>query len=137
MQPSEWNPVAELEAIQRRLNRAMGERWVQGAHRCGGFTPSVDIQETDAEFIVKADLPDVKRDGLKIHVQDAVVAIEGERSNDREGTGTRFYKAEREYGRFVRRLELPMAVESGKVSAEFKDGVLKVVLPKAAARRRH
>jgi HSP20 family protein len=95
--------------------------------------PAVDIQETDAEFIVKADLPDVTKDEIKVHVQNGVLAIEGERKREKEEKGRRFHKMEREYGRFVRRFEMPTDIDGDKVRAEFKDGVLNVFLPKAPA----
>src|SRR4029450_9975399 len=97
------------------------------------FMPAVDIEETDAEFIVKADLPEVKKEEIKVHVQEGVLTIEGERKQQKEERGKRFHKIEREYGRFVRRFALPTEVNSEKVRAEFKDGVLSVALPKAPA----
>ena len=97
------------------------------------FLPAVDIQETEGEFIVKADLPDVKKEEIKIQMQNGVLAIEGERKQEKEEKGKRFHKVEREYGRFIRRFELPTDVDAEKVRAEFKNGVLHVIVPKSAA----
>lgn len=134
MQLTRWNPFVELDEIQQRLNRMLVDRPAKtGASGFADFMPAVDIQETDAEFIVKADLPDVKKDDIKIHIQNGVLAIEGERRKEKEETGKRFHKVEREYGRFVRRFELPTDVDADKVHAEFKDGVLNVAVPKAPA----
>jgi HSP20 family protein len=132
MQLTRWNPFVELDEIQQRLNRLLVDRPAKAADTgFADFLPAVDIQETDAEFLVKADLPEVKKEDIKIHLQDGVLAIEGERRKEKEEKGKRFHKIEREYGRFVRRFELPIDVDAAKVRAEFKEGVLNVVLPKA------
>jgi HSP20 family protein len=94
------------------------------------FVPAIDVHETDAAFVVTADLPDVKKEEVKVQVLDGMLSIEGERHREKEEKGKRFHKIEREYGRFVRRLVLPTDVDAAKVSAEFKDGVLRVQLPK-------
>jgi HSP20 family protein len=134
MQLTRWNPFMELDQIQQRLNRLFLDRPLKGHDEpFADFMPAVDITETDADFIVKADLPEVKKEDIKVHVDDGVLAIEGERKQEKEETGRRFYKIEREYGRFVRRFSLPTEVEADRVRAEFKNGVLEVVLPKAAA----
>jgi len=136
MQLTRWNPFVELDEMQQRLNRLLADRPVKGIDTgFADFMPAVDIQETDAAFVVKADLPDVKKEDIKIHVQDGVLAIEGERQKEKEETGKRFHKVERQFGRFVRRFELPTDIAAEKVRAEFKDGVLNVVLPKAPAAR--
>lgn len=134
MQLTRWNPFVELDEIQQRLNRLMIDVPAKGADKgFGDFMPAVDIEETDADFIVKADLPDVKKDDIKVHMQAGLLVIEGERRKKTEEKGKRFHKVEREYGRFVRRFELPTDVDADKVRAEFKDGVLNVVVPKAPA----
>ena len=136
MQLTRWNPFVELDEMQQRLNRLLADRPVKGTDPgFADFMPAVDIQETDAEFVVKADLPDVKKEDIKIHLQDGVLAIEGERQKEKEEKGKRFHKVERQFGRFVRRFELPTDIAAEKVRAEFKDGVLNVVLPKAPAAR--
>jgi HSP20 family protein len=134
MQLTRWNPFVELDEIQQRLNRLFLDRSAKtGDASFADFMPPVDIEETETEFVVKADLPDVKKDEIKIHVQEGVLAIEGERKHTKEEKGKRFHKVEREYGRFVRRFALPIELDAEKVHAEFKDGVLTVTLPKAPA----
>ena len=136
MQLTRWNPFVEIDEIQQRLNRLFLDRTASktaGEPSFADFMPPVDIEETDAEFVVKADLPDVKKEEIRIHVQDGVLAIEGERKQEKEEKGKRFHKIEREYGRFVRRFALPTDVDAEHVRAEFKNGVLNVVLPKAPA----
>ena len=134
MQLTRWNPFVELDEIQHRLNRLFLDRAAKTTGDAfADFMPAVDIQETDTEFIVKADLPDVKKDDVKVKVQEGVLAIEGERRQEKEEKGKRFHKIEREYGKFVRRFALPTDIDGDKVRAEFKDGVLNVMLPKSPA----
>lgn len=136
MQLTKWDPFVELGEMQQRLNRLFGERpFATQAEGFADFMPAVDIQETDTEFIVKADLPEVKKEDVKVQVQDGVLVIEGERQKEKEEKGKRFHKVEREYGKFVRRFALPADVDAGKTQAEFKDGVLRIALEKTATAR--
>jgi HSP20 family protein len=97
-----WDPFRELEGIQARLNRMFGERPLPG---------------TDGEDV-------------KVEFDDGVLTVEGERKQEKEEEGKKFHKMERAYGKFVRRFALPTEVDATKVSAEFKEGVLNVHLPK-------
>jgi HSP20 family protein len=131
-----WDPFYELEGIQTRLNRLFGDlpaRRTEEADFFGNWAPAVDIHETDAEYTVKADLPDVRKEDVKVELDNGVLTVEGERKQEKEEKGKKFHKVERAYGRFVRRFALPTEIDGTKVQAEFKDGVLKIRLPKAAA----
>ena len=101
------------------------------------WTPAIDVQENEAEYLVKADLPDIKKDDVKITIDDGVLSMEGERKQEKEEQTKKFHKVERVYGKFVRRLALPTDVDQAKVMAEVKDGVLRVHLPKAAHAKPH
>jgi len=96
------------------------------------WEPPVDIQETEKEFVLKADLPDVKKEDVKVEFEDGVLTFEGERKQEKEEKGKRFHKIERSYGKFVRRFALPTDVDGAHAKADFKDGVLNVHLPKTA-----
>jgi HSP20 family protein len=111
-----WDPFRELDGDELSF-----AEWV----------PAVDIQETDNEYVVKADLPEVKKEDVKVEFEDGVLSVEGERKQEREEKGKKFHKVERAYGKFVRRFALPTEVDATKVSAEFKEGVLSVHLPKS------
>ena len=129
-----WDPFRELEGIQARLNRMFGEPPLRGAPDAVAFAdwaPAVDIQETDGEYLVKADLPDVKKEDVKVELEDGVLTVEGERKQEKEEKGKKFHKIERAYGKFVRRFALPTEVDATKLSADFKEGVLNVHLPKS------
>jgi HSP20 family protein len=130
-----WDPFRELEGVQARLNRMFGERPLRGIDGDASFAewaPAVDIQETDTEYVIKADLPEVKKEEVKVEFADGVLTVEGERRLEKEEKGKKFHKIEREYGKFVRRFALPTEVDAGRLSAEFKEGVLNVHLPKSA-----
>jgi HSP20 family protein len=131
-----WDPMREFEDMQSRLNRLMS-RWPNGPERddeslFAGWSPAVDVEESDKEYLIKADLPEVKKDDVKVMFEDGVLTIEGERKKEQEEKGKKFHKIEREYGKFVRRFGVPNEVDTAKVQAEFKDGVLNVHLPKTA-----
>jgi HSP20 family protein len=97
-----------------------------------GWSPAVDVQETDKEYLIKADLPDVKKEDVKVELLDGTLTIEGERQQEKEEKGKTFHKIEREYGKFLRRFAMPSEVDASKVQADFKNGVLNVHLPKSA-----
>ena len=128
-----WSPFRELEDMQTRLNRMLNETPDRSDEpfAFADWAPAVDIQETDAAYSVKADLPEVKKEDIKIELHDGVLSIEGERTKEKEEKGKKFHRIERQYGQFVRRFVLPNEVDAAKVKAEFKDGVLSVQLPKS------
>lgn len=96
----------------------------------GNWNPPVDVQETDKEFILTADLPDVKKEDVRVEFDDGVLTVEGERKQEKEEKGKKFHRVEREYGRFFRRFVVPTDVDGEHTKAYFKDGVLHVHLPK-------
>ena len=130
-----WTPFRELEGIEARLNRMVGERPLRGFEgedlAFASWTPAVDVQETEKEYVIKADLPEVKKEDVTVEFDDGVLIVEGERKLEREEKGKTFHKVERGYGKFVRRFALPTEVDGTKISAEFKEGVLNVHLPKS------
>ena len=131
-----WEPFRELERMQAHLNRMFGERpfpaFDDDELAFGEWAPAVDIQETDKEYLIQADLPDVKKEDVKVEFADGVLVVEGERRREKEEQGKKFHKIEREYGKFVRRFALPTEIDATQLSAQFKDGVLNVHLPKSA-----
>jgi len=132
-----WNPLRELEDIQAGLNRFFNDAQLRRPEVNGPFfadwAPAVDIQETDKEYLIKAELPEVKKEDVKVEVVDGVLTIGGERTQEKQEKGKKFHKVERLYGTFVRQFALPTEVDAAKVQAEYKDGMLNVHLPKTAA----
>jgi HSP20 family protein len=136
-----WDPFKEMEETQNRLARILGLAPARAAN--GGqevmtvteWAPSVDIIEDDKEWLLKADLPEVKKEDVKVTVEKGVLTITGERKFEKEEKDKRYHRIERSYGNFLRSFTLPDAADGSKVNAEFKDGVLKVHLPKGEQAR--
>jgi HSP20 family protein len=95
------------------------------------WTPTVDISETDTGFEIKAEIPDVKKEDVKVTLEEGVLTIQGVRKQEKEDKGRRYHRIERAYGSFVRSFSLPDLVDEDKVKAEFKDGILNLHLPKS------
>jgi HSP20 family protein len=136
MNLTKFDPFRELEDVSTRLSRIFGQppaRLTFGRDDAlsADWAPAVDVQETDSEYLVKADLPDVKKEDVTVEIVDGTLNVRGERHKEKEEKGKRFHLIEREYGRFERRLAVPAGVDAQKVAAEFKDGVLRVHLPKS------
>jgi len=136
-----WDPFKEMEESQNRLARIFGltpARLPNGGKESMTITewaPSVDISEDDKEYLVKADLPEVKKEDVKVTVENGVLTITGERKFEKEEKDKKYHRIERSYGNFLRSFTLPDAADGSKVNAEFKDGVLKVHLPKSEKAR--
>ena len=131
-----WDPFRELEEVSDRLNRMFAR---PAAARTNGketmivadWAPSVDISETEGEYQIKAEIPDVKKEDVKVTLEDGVLTIQGERKHEKEEKGKKFHRIERSYGSFVRTFSLPDVIDEEKVKADFKDGVLNLHLPKS------
>jgi HSP20 family protein len=131
-----WDPFRELEEVSDRLNRMFARPAAARTNDketmiVADWTPSVDISETDGEYQIKAEIPDVKKEDVKVTVEDGVLTIQGERKHEKEEKGKKFHRIERSYGSFVRTFSLPDVIDEEKVKAEFKDGVLNLYLPKS------
>lgn len=130
-----WNPSREMGSLENRLERLFGltlpsRNGEKEAMTVAQWTPLVDISEDDNEYLVKAELPELKKEEVKVNVENGELTISGERKIEKEEKGKKFHRIERSYGSFLRSFTLPEAVSADKVSAEFKDGVLTVHLPK-------
>ena len=134
-QMSRLYPFREIEDIERRLE-SLFDRTPFGRAReeslaKGQWWPSVDITETDKEYVVKADLPEVARSDVKVTFREGGLEISGERKEEKEESGRRFHRTERSYGSFLRTFALPAGAEGEKAKAEFQNGVLCVKIPKS------
>jgi HSP20 family protein len=134
-----FDAFRELEEMSTRLNKFFGPS-LRRQLEVDGFTdwaPATDVQETDKEYLLKADLPEVQKDDIKVGIEDGILTVQGERKQEKEEKNKKFHRIERSYGKFVRRFTVPLGIDESKVSAEFKDGVLNVRLPKSAAVKPH
>jgi len=144
--PSLWKgtsvPVSRvdspLSSFQQRMNDLFDDFFrgfplaSPGAldDRFGAFYPSIDVKEGDKEIIVKAELPGLEEKEIEVLLADDALTIKGEKKEEKEDKGKNYYHMERTYGSFHRVIPLPVEVDSKKVEATFKNGVLSVVLPK-------
>jgi HSP20 family protein len=132
-----WNPKKEFEELDKRLatwfdRKPTGLMHEKELMKAMDWAPSVDVTEDEKEYLISADAPGVKREDLKVTVQEGVLTISGERKSEKEEKGKKFHKVERSYGSFSRSFTLPEDAEEDKLAAEFKEGVLTVHLPKTA-----
>jgi len=132
---SEWNPFRELDEMNNRLSRILGgttSRTGNGREdiTVAAWAPVVDIIEDEKEYIIKAELPEVKKNDVKVRVEDGVLYISGERNLEKEEKGKRYHRIERAYGSFTRTFSLPEDADAQQVNAEFKDGMLSVHVAK-------
>jgi HSP20 family protein len=130
-----WNPFRELDEVQNRLGSFLGGRFPRFGDGNGGlqladWSPQVDITEDDKEYLIKADLPEMKKNEIKVNVENGVLTVSGERKTEKEEKNKKFHRIERSYGTFQRSFALPEDADGAKVAAEFKEGVLRVHLPK-------
>jgi HSP20 family protein len=112
----------------RPLRRRDGEK---EALTVAEWSPLVDIEESEKEYVIKAELPEIKKEDVKVTVENDVLTITGERKFEKEEKGKKYHRVERSYGSFARSFALPEDADGTKVSAEYKDGVLRIHLPKS------
>ncbi len=128
---------SDILNIQREINR-MFDSFFRGSREeeeqsllPSAWTPATDIAEHDDEYVVRLELPGVKKEDVKITMRENVLTIQGEKRQEKETGGESHHRVERVYGSFQRSFTLPTTVKADKIDAEYKDGVLNVTLPKA------
>jgi HSP20 family protein len=131
-----WNQLRQLEALQHGLGSLFSRspvQWPEGQEEplaVAEWAPLVDISEDDHEYLIKAELPEVKKEDVKVTAEEGTLTIMGERKFEKEEKGKKYHRVERAYGSFGRSFSLPDDASPAKVRAEFKDGVLTVHLVK-------
>lgn len=130
-----WEPFKEMNELHNRLGNWLGwsARPTEGRElmTVAEWAPLVDITEDEKEFLIKAELPEVKKENVNVTVEAGVLTITGERKFEKEEKDKKYHRVERAYGSFLRSFTLPEGADAGKVSAEFMDGILRVHLPKS------
>jgi HSP20 family protein len=116
-----WDPFAELADLRSRFDRAFatGRSW----------TPAIDVERDDGNLVIRADVPGVKPEEVKVEFEDGVLTLHGEHEQAEERTEKEFVRRERHYGSFTRSMTLPSGVDGSAIKATTKDGVLEVVVP--------
>jgi HSP20 family protein len=129
-----WRPFRDVVSVQDEMNRLfediVGHRPARVHWTNGDWNPSVDVTEDKESVVVKAEMPGMKKDDVKISVQDNVLTLKGEKKQEKEEKESDYHRIERSYGSFCRSFELPTAVRTDKIKANYKDGVLSITLPK-------
>lgn len=130
-----WNPFSEIDRIDRTFGRMMRRAFSGSPRLTVGseafeWSPSADISETDKEYLIRAELPAVKKEDVKVTVDGGMITIEGERKQEKEEKSVKYHQVESFYGSFSRSFTLPDDVKTEEIRCEDKDGVLTVHLPK-------
>jgi HSP20 family protein len=129
------NPWGNMFTLQNRMNHFFDDasypvfKGDEELAMCN-WNPVVDIYDNDNNIVIKAELPGIDKKDIVIDVKDRVLTLKGERSLDNEVKEENFYRRERAFGKFERAFTLPTDVDSGEIKADFKDGVLKIDIPK-------
>src|SRR5437868_1830575 len=131
-----WEPLREMEDLQSRLSTLFGRTPMRRGNgkesiTLPEWTPLADITEDEKEYVIKAELPEMKKEDVKVTVENGVLTISGERKFEAEEKKKKYHRVERGYGTFMRSFTLPDDADFNKVNAEFKSGVLTVHVPKS------
>ena len=132
MATNPWDVMREQATMQDLMNRVLGNVFERGSEdvTSRGWMPPVDIYENTArEIIVKAELPGLRREDIDLTVENTTLTIRGERRRDDSIPNDRYHRVERQYGPFSRSFTLPNTIDSSRVRADYRDGVLTVTLP--------
>lgn len=132
-----WDPFSELEDVSSRLNRMFGRTSLRAGTdkemlTLADWMPSVDISETSDAYLVKGEIPGVKKEDVKITIHDGMLNIQGERKQEKDEQDKKFHRVECSYGSFARSFRVPDDADESAVKADFKDGMLNITLPKSA-----
>lgn len=127
-----WDPFREVVTLQERVNRVFSDLYGRSASEdlSGRWTPAVDIFESPEALVLKAELPDVKREDIHITVENGLLTLSGERKVDSDVRQEQYHRIERSYGAFSRSFSLPSTVDGSNASADYKNGVLTIRLPR-------
>ena len=125
-----WNELFDLQtSINQLFDQSFGQSSQTGA-ALNTWTPAVDVYEDENAFLIKVDLPEINKEDVKVNLNENVLALTGERRFEHEDKREGYHRVERTYGQFYRSFTLPPNVNTEAISAEFRDGVLRLTLPK-------
>ena len=132
-----WDPFSDMEsAFNRMFPRMLSfPRLAAGSTETTEWAPSADISETEKEYLIRAELPAVKKEDVKVTVDGGMIAIEGERKQQKEDKNEKFHRVESFYGTFTRRFSLPENADTQGIRCESKDGIVTVHIPKVAGEK--
>ena len=129
-----WDPFRDLNTLQDRMNRLFEEAnrggRVEEPTAATAWSPAVDIFETETSIVVKAEVPGVDRNDIELSLENNVLTLKGDRQFEKEAKDENYHRIERSYGGFTRSFSIPAVVDEAEIKADYKDGVLTIVLPK-------
>ena len=129
-----WNPWREMSTLQHRINHLFNEPFLCSGEddelRMGTWYPAVDMFDDDDKIVIKAELPGMNKKDISVDIENRVLTLSGERNYDNEVKEENYYRRERATGKFKRAFNLPADVDADQIKADFKDGVLRVEIPK-------
>ncbi len=130
-----WNPWRDTETFADRINRLFDGAflptvWLSDDSGLSNWRPVVDIYDNKEKFVIKAELPGVDKKDIHVDVKDSILTLRGERSYENEVKEENYHRKERAFGKFYRSFALPEGLDSDKIDADYKDGVLKIEIPK-------
>lgn len=133
MRVIKWEPFRDVDDVFDRFVAETLRRWPRQAAEgqpALDWSPAADVSETDAEYLIKADLPEVRKEDVSITVQDGVLTLSGERRQEVRAENEKVHRVERAYGSFARRFALPENADEQSIRAESRDGVILIHIPK-------
>ncbi|MBW2604422.1 MAG: Hsp20/alpha crystallin family protein [Deltaproteobacteria bacterium] len=136
MELMRWNPMRDVFSLRHPMNLLFDDVFrpvVRDDSRLStwNWNPAIDIYDNDKNIVIKAELPGIDKKDIVIDVKDGLLTLKGERSFDNEVKEKKYYCRERTFGKFERVFRLPAKVDSEKISAHYKDGILKIDIPKS------
>jgi HSP20 family protein len=135
-----WRPFGELERMRREMDRLWDSFFEERPRRklegVGEWLPSLDVSETKNDLVVKAELPGLEPKDIDISLSEGILTIKGEKKQEKEEKEENYHLIERSYGSFTRSVRLPREVQSERINASFKNGVLRITLPKSEEAKR-
>ena len=135
MQLIKWNPIREMYNFRHRMNHMFDNAFTptlkeDEALSMWNWKPAVDIYDNDRNIVIKAELPGMEKKDIILQVNGRVLTLKGEHSSENEVKEDKYHRRERSYGKFERVFTLPLEVDPDKITADYKDGVLKIDIPK-------
>ena len=133
MRVIKWEPFRDVDDVFDRFVAETLRRWPRQAAEVQAaldWAPAADVSETEAEYLIKADLPEVRKEDVSITVQDGVLTLSGERRQEVRAENEKVHRVERAYGSFARRFALPENADEQSIRAESRDGVILIHIPK-------
>ncbi|MBW1897704.1 MAG: Hsp20/alpha crystallin family protein [Deltaproteobacteria bacterium] len=135
MELVKWNPFGRNVRVRNQIDSFFDEFFhtalcIDEGMAANAWNPAVDVYENKEDIVIKVELPGVEKKDIKVDVNDGILTLKGERNNEKEVKEEAFYRRESVYGKFERSFKLPDGTDFDKIKADFKDGILKVSVPK-------